>query len=94
MPLNVGWMWAPQVSPDRPVPLDELETRVRSEHAAIGDLYRTYDEGYLGHIRIWDPAIGRMNLVQALRVGVYHDEHHYRIIRRQLAEVVPMNDLL
>ena len=29
----------------------------------------------------WDPAIGRLSLVQVLRVGVHHDQHHYTAVR-------------
>jgi hypothetical protein len=38
----------------------------------------------LGHVVVWDPAIGRINLIQGLRVSVHHDLHHDRIVRRVL----------
>jgi hypothetical protein len=30
---------------------------------------------------VFDPAIGWLNLIQVLRVGIYHDEMHYEQIR-------------
>ena len=41
-------------------------------------------EALLGHVTVWDKLIGRLNLVQALRVGVHHDQHHDRAVRRIL----------
>jgi hypothetical protein len=34
----------------------------------------------LGHINLYDPVIGWINLVQALRVGADHDALHFRDI--------------
>jgi hypothetical protein len=38
----------------------------------------------LGHATVWDPAIGKLNLIQVLRVGAHHDEHHVETIRQLL----------
>jgi hypothetical protein len=31
----------------------------------------------LGNIYAYDPAIGVMNLITGLKVGIYHDQLHY-----------------
>lgn len=31
----------------------------------------------LGHIHAYDPAIGVVNLITALKVGIDHDQLHY-----------------
>jgi hypothetical protein len=84
MPSWVGFLWSPKRTPSRPAPLAELERALAEEHAAIESFYAGKPEPLLGHIALWDPAIGRLNLVQVLRVGVHHDQHHYQAVRRLL----------
>ncbi len=36
----------------------------------------------MGALNVYDPAIGWLNLIQALGVGIYHEEHHFRQIRK------------
>lgn len=66
-----------------------LERALATEHDAIARLYTGKPERPLGHVTVWDPAIGRFNLVQVLRIGVHHDQHHYRAIRHMLARPDP-----
>ena len=84
MPSWVGFLWSPQRTPSRPAPLAELERVLADEHRAVDRFFASKPERLLGHVTVWDPAIGRMNLVQALRVGVHHDQHHYTAVRRAL----------
>lgn len=84
MPLWVGFLWPPRRTPARPSRLDELRRALADEHEAIARFYADRPEAVLGHVVVWDPAIGRINLIQGLRVGVHHDLHHYRIVRRML----------
>lgn len=84
MPLWVGFLWPPQRTPERPARLAELQRALQDEHEAIERVYADKPEPVLGHVVVWDPAIGRLNLIQGLRVGVHHDLHHYRIVRRML----------
>lgn len=83
MPGWVGFMWPPKRTPTRPAPLAELERALAEEHDAIDRFYTGKPEPLLGHVTVWDPAIGRLNLVQALRVVVHHDQHHYTAVRRR-----------
>lgn len=84
MPLWVGFLWPPRRTPARPCGLDDLRRALADEHAAIARFYAGKPEPVLGRVVVWDPAIGRINLIQGLRVGVHHDLHHYRIVRRML----------
>ena len=84
MPSWVGFLWPPGRTPSRPASRSQLERALAEEHSAIARFYAGKAEPLLGHIAVWDPAIGRINLVQALRVVVHHDQHHYRAVRRLL----------
>jgi len=83
-PLRTGWMWRPSRRPSRPVPLEALARDLAAEHAATRAFYQGKDERLLGNARLWDPAIGRLNLIQVLRVGAFHDAHHFRLVERIL----------
>lgn len=84
MPSWVGFLWPPRRTPSRPASLAELEWALADEHAAIERFFASKPEPLLGHLSLWDPAIGRLSLVQVLRVGVHHDLHHYTAVRRLL----------
>lgn len=84
MPSWVGFLWPPKRTPSRPASLAELERALAAEHEAIERFYVGKPEPLLGHVSVWDPAIGRLSLVQVLRVGVHHDQHHYTAVRRLL----------
>ncbi len=83
-PSWVGFLWPPKRTPSRPAPFAELERVLAQEHDSVARVYAGKPEALLGHVTVWDPAIGRLNLVQALRVVVHHDEHHYAAVRRLL----------
>jgi DinB superfamily len=80
-PMNVGWIWPPKYKPRRAVSVGFLHEALREEHAAYRRFYTTRDEQLLGHTVLADPVIGALNLVQWLRVQVYHDAHHYERVR-------------
>ncbi len=83
-PLNVGWMWPPKVTPERPAALAVLREMMAAEHGRVRRFYTDKDVRVLGNTPLYDPAIGSLNMIQALRVGVHHDEHHFATIRRLL----------
>lgn len=89
MPSWVGFLWPPRRTPLRPASLDELDLALRDEHVALERFFASKPEELLGHVTVWDPAIGRLNLVQSLRVVVHHDQHHYRAVRRILGRPDP-----
>lgn len=84
MPSWVGFLWPPRRTPARPAPLAELQQVLADEQHAIERFFASKPEPLLGHLSLWDPAIGRLSLVRVLRVGVHHDQHHYRAVRRLL----------
>jgi hypothetical protein len=83
-PLNVGWMWPPRYTPERPAALAALHEMMAAEHGRVRRFYAGKDEHVLGNTPLYDPAIGRLNMIQALQVGAHHDEHHFATIRRIL----------
>lgn len=83
-PLNVGWLWPPKYTPQRPASLAVVQEMMAAEHARVRRFYEGKDEDVLGNTPLYDPAIGCLNLIQALRVGAHHDEHHFATIRRIL----------
>jgi hypothetical protein len=85
-PLNVGWMWSSRHSAEHPAPLSVLQEAIEAEHRRVHLFYEGKDERLLGHAILWDPAIGLLNLVQALQVGVHHDAHHFATVYRLLGE--------
>jgi hypothetical protein len=83
-PLNVGWMWPPKYNAQRPTDLTALYAQTAVEHQAIRAFFSGKDEWTMGNFYLYDPAIGWLNMVQMLRVGVHHDEHHFQQVRQIL----------
>lgn len=79
-------MWSPKVSPQKQVSLQQLYELTVAEHESTRRFYISKPTEILGNSPLYDPAIGKMNFIQALRVGVYHDQHHYVNIDRILRE--------
>jgi hypothetical protein len=86
-PQKVGWIWPPRYTPQNPAALETLRKNVEEVHAATEKFYLTHEPVLLGHVPLYDPAIGKINLIQALRVAVYHDEMHLEQVLRTLTEV-------
>lgn len=78
---NMGWIWAPRFTPQRPVTVGFLQEALRAEHIAHRHFYTAHDEQLLGHVIAADPFLGVFNLVQWLRYLAYHDAHHYQRVR-------------
>lgn len=86
-PMNVGWLWSPRATPQRPQPLAKLERSLAEAHERYRQFYAAKDASLLGHITVIDPLIGRLNLIQVLRVGIYHDQLHYEDVLKLAAEI-------
>jgi hypothetical protein len=84
MPSKVGVFWSPQYRPERPTTAENLHRLLAVEHNKIRQFYEDKEEQILGNVYLWDPPIGWLNLIQALRVGIHHDQHHYGAVRRLL----------
>jgi len=76
-PMWVGFLWTPRYKPSRPVSLEVLQQELRSLHGDIRAFYSGKDEAVLGHISIYDPYFGLLNLILTLRLGIYHDALHF-----------------
>ncbi len=83
-PLGTGWIWSPKYTPEKPTSLDVLKVNLTNSHKEVRKFYVGKDADYLGHVSVYDPAIGWLNLIQALRVGLYHDELHMEQIQEAL----------
>ena len=53
-----------------------------AEHSRVRCFYADKDASALDNTPLRDLAIGRLNLIQALRAGADHVEHHSVAIRR------------
>jgi hypothetical protein len=76
-PMWVGFLWAPHHTPRRPIPLATLVAELRDLHRQVRAFYAGKDEAMLGHVYLFDPLFGFLNLIVTLRLGVYHDQLHY-----------------
>jgi len=84
-PHWTGFLWTPRYSLGNPVPLDMLIAETRQVHRETREFYENKEEAVLGHVYLFDPLFGFINLVVTLRIGIHHDQHHYRDILK-LAE--------
>lgn len=80
-PLNVGWIWPPKHTPEKALPLAILKWNLIQTHRQIYKFWAGKDPDMLGHVNVWDPVMGWLNLILALRVGLYHDELHFESVR-------------
>jgi len=76
-PMWTGFLWTPRHKPSKPVPLAQLMQELRALHGQIANFYTGKDEAVLGHITIYDPYFGSLNLILTLRLGIYHDALHF-----------------
>lgn len=83
-PQNVGWIWPPKYTPIHPVSLTDLKRGLVQIHRQVRTFFTDKPPGMLGNLPLYDPAIGCINMIQALRVGIYHDELHFSEIQSQL----------
>jgi hypothetical protein len=80
--MDVGWLCPPKYTPKRPIPLDSLQQRIDVVHRKYRRFFSAKDPDLLGHVYLYDPALGRLNLIQVLRVGIYHDRLHYQDVTK------------
>jgi hypothetical protein len=76
--MKFGWLWHPRATPRRAVTFQALMEGLQQTHDTVAHFYAARPPDVLGHVVLWDPVIGCGNLIQWLRVGIYHDELHYR----------------
>lgn len=82
-----GFLWTPKFSHKNPVPLNDLLEETRKIHQEVHDFYNPKTESVLGHIYFILPIFGIFNLIQALRIGLYHDQLHYDDVIKQWQEI-------
>jgi hypothetical protein len=76
-PMWVGFLWTPRYNERKPVPLGQLKAELRGLHGEAREFYSDKDEALLGHVYLYDPYFGFLNLILAVRLGAYHDQLHY-----------------
>jgi hypothetical protein len=87
-PLNKGWIWSPKYKPGKPTSLEVLKENLIQVHKDVRKFFTGKDEDYLGHVSLYDPVMGWLNLIRALRVGLYHDDLHVEQIQDVLKRIV------
>lgn len=60
-----------------------LLDETRRVHQEVRAFYEGKDESSLGHVYLFDPLFGFINLILTLQIGVYHDQLHYDDILMQ-----------
>jgi len=75
--------WKPKYTPQNPVPLSTLLQEMRDMHQEVRAFYDGKDEEVLGHVYLFDPLFGFINLILTLRIGLYHDQLHYEDVIKQ-----------
>lgn len=86
-PLAFDRIWPPKYSPKKPIPLESLYKNLHEIHSKYRKFYLGKNPRLLGHVYIFDPILGRLNLIQALRVGIYHDQLHFDDVLELSAEL-------
>jgi hypothetical protein len=84
-PMWAGFLWKPRHNPRKRIALVELRANVQDAHSRVRAFYTGKDEDVLGNIRMYDPAIGVVNLITALKVGIDHDRLHYDDVQEMAA---------
>ncbi len=75
--------WKPKYTPEDPLPLSALLEEMRATHQDVRAFYQKKDETVLGHVFLFDPLFGFINLILTLRVALYHDRLHYDDVIKQ-----------
>jgi hypothetical protein len=88
-PMWTGFLWTPRHNPKKPVALAVLKAEVESTHRRVRAFYTGKDPDVLGNIYAYDPAIGVVNLITALKVGIDHDQLHYDDVLKMAASLQP-----
>lgn len=86
-PMWTGFLWPPRHTPSKPVPLTVLRAEVESIHSRVRAFYTGKDQDVLGNVHAYDPAIGVVNLITALKVGIDHDQLHYDDVLKMAASL-------
>ncbi len=86
-PMWTGFLWPPRHTPRKPVPLAVLRAEAESIHSRVRAFYTGKDQDVLGNTHAYDPAIGVVNLITALKVGIDHDQLHYDDVLRMVASL-------
>ena len=86
-PMWVGFLWTPRYNARKPIPLAQLATNLRELHQLVRHFYADKAEDVLGNVYVYDPLLGWANLIGVLRIGVHHDQLHYRDILQMVAQM-------
>ncbi len=84
-PMWVGFLWKPRSNPRKPTSLEKVMDENRILHAAVRSFYEGKDPDLLGHVHVFDPLFGFINLIVTLRIGIYHDQLHFDDVLKRVA---------
>jgi hypothetical protein len=77
--------WKPKYTSENPVPLSLLLDEMRQVHSDVRGFYQGKHDAALGHVYLFDPLFGFINLIVTLRIGIYHDQLHYDDVFKQIS---------
>ncbi len=84
-PLSAGSLWPPRRHSALRSSLGILVDDLLEEHRRLRRFYSSKPEDILGKAPLFYPYVGWINYIQSLRIGIYHDAHHFASILRSLS---------
>jgi hypothetical protein len=91
--LNTSWIWSPKYTPSKPTSLEVLKENLSKTHLEVRKFFTGKDPDYLGHVSLYDPVMGWLNLIRAMRVGLYHDDLHIEQIRDVISRLGSLSSI-
>ncbi len=85
-PMKVGWLWPPR---KKPAPLEQIKAEIRATHQETRAFYESRPADILGNGWMYDPVVGWVNYITALRVGIFHDQLHFDDVLKLAAQCAP-----
>ena len=67
-----------------PIPFDRMRRNLDGELEMWRSMTGPLADNIAGHICVWDPVVGLINMHQAVVVLRFHEEHHFRIVVMRL----------
>jgi hypothetical protein len=79
-PVNAPPGVRPRDRQTAPASLEQLLENKLKERQKFHNVLRGMHESIAGHIKVWDPPVGMVNLLQLARLVTHHEAHHFRFV--------------
>ena len=67
-----------------PIPFETMRQTLDGELKAWRSMAASMAEDIAGHVCVWDPVVGLINMHQAVVLLRFHEEHHWGIVAERL----------